>query len=156
MPLTVGIPRSIKLIEEALAGNHIIGLVAMRDPTIEEPVPGQVYEVGTVALVHRVMRTADGTLQVVVQGLERFQIDVWTTTEPYLRARVKLIPDTVVLDLETEALHRSLVQIAKEVAALMPNVPEGVGLVPHSSGVALRQPQWVRAQRAVLEPQAES
>ncbi len=127
MPLTVGIPRSIKLIEEALAGNHIIGLTAMRDPTIEEPVPGQIYEVGTVAVVHRVMRTADGTLQVVVQGLERFQIDVWTTTEPYLRARVKLIPDTVVLDLETEALHRSLVRIAKEVAALMPNVPEGVG-----------------------------
>ncbi|MCS7222485.1 MAG: endopeptidase La [Anaerolineae bacterium] len=126
MPLAVGIPRSVKLIEEALAGNRLIGLVAMKDPSIEEPMPGQVYEIGTVALIHRVIRTSDGTLQVVIQGLERFRIEVWTATEPYLKARIELIPDHVEDDLETEALHRSLVQIAKEVIALMPNVPEGV------------------------------
>jgi len=126
MPLAVGIPRSVKLVEEALAGHRLIGLLAMKDPSIEEPMPGQIYEVGTVALIHRVIRTSDGTLQVVIQGLERFKIDVWTATEPYLKARIKLIPDQVEDDLETEALHRSLLQIAKEVAALMPNVPEGV------------------------------
>ncbi len=126
MPLAVGIPRSVKLVEEALAGHRLIGLLAMKDPSIEEPMPGQIYEVGTVALIHRVIRTSDGTLQVVIQGLERFKIDAWTATEPYLKARIKLIPDRVEDDLETEALHRSLLQIAKEVAALMPNVPEGV------------------------------
>ncbi len=126
MPLAVGIPRSVKLVEEALAGNRLIGLVAMKDPSIEEPMPGQVYEVGTVALIHRVIRTSDGTLQVVIQGLERFKIDVWTETEPYLKARIQLAPDVVTDDLETEALHRALVELAKEVVSLMPNMPEGI------------------------------
>ncbi|MCD6290029.1 MAG: endopeptidase La, partial [Anaerolineae bacterium] len=126
MPLAVGIPRSVKLVEEALDGDRLIGLVAMKDPSIEEPMPGEVYEVGTVALIHKVIRTSDGTLQVVIQGLERFKIETWTGTEPYLKARVTLAPDQVAEDLETEALHRSLVQIAKEVMALMPNLPEGV------------------------------
>ncbi|GAB4563367.1 MAG: endopeptidase La [Anaerolineae bacterium] len=127
IPLAVGIPRSVKLVEEALGGNRLIGLVAMKDPSIEEPMPGEVYEVGTVALIHRVIRTADGTLQVVVQGLERFKIDTWTETQPYLKARITLIPDQVDDDVETEALARSLVQIAKDVMALMPNLPEGLG-----------------------------
>ena len=126
MPLAVGIPRSIKLVEEALAGNRLVGLVAMKDPSIEEPMPGQIYEVGTVALIHRVVRTSDGTLQVVIQGLERFKIETWTETEPYLKARIRLIPDQVEDDLETEALHRALVELAKEVVALMPNMPEGI------------------------------
>ncbi len=126
MPLAVGIPRSVKLVEDALAGNRLIGLVAMKDPSIEEPMPGEVYEVGTIALIHKVIHTSDGTLQVIIQGLERFKIDTWTETEPYLKARISLAPDQVSDDLETEALHRSLVQLAKEVMALMPNLPEGV------------------------------
>ncbi|NOZ28289.1 MAG: endopeptidase La [Chloroflexi bacterium] len=126
MPLAVGIPRSVKLVEDALAGNRLVGLVAMKDPSIEEPMPGEVYEVGTVALIHKVIHTSDGTLQVIIQGLERFKIDTWTETEPYLKARISLAPDQVSDDLETEALHRSLVQLAKEVMALMPNLPEGM------------------------------
>ncbi|HEY63786.1 MAG TPA: endopeptidase La [Caldilineae bacterium] len=127
MPLAVGIPRSVKLVEDALAGDRLIGLVAMKDPSIEEPMPGEIYEVGTVALIHKVIRTSDGTLQVVIQGLERFKIETWTETEPYLKARIVLAPDQVEDDVETEALRRSLTQIAKEVLALMPNLPEGVG-----------------------------
>ncbi|NOX61373.1 MAG: endopeptidase La [Chloroflexi bacterium] len=125
IPLAVGIPRSVKLIEEALEGGRIIGLVAMKDPTIEEPGPDQVYETGTVAVILRVVHTDDGALQVIVQGLERFRVEDWTATEPYLKARVALAPEHTEDDLESKALRQSLLEVALEVAALLPNIPEG-------------------------------
>lgn len=75
MPLAVGVPRSVKLIEDAQKGDRLIGLVSMKDPEIDEPVPGQTYESGTVARIERVMELPDKTLQVIVQGLERFRIE---------------------------------------------------------------------------------
>ncbi|GAB4407311.1 MAG: endopeptidase La [Anaerolineales bacterium] len=129
IPLAVGIPRSVRLVEDALAGNHLIGLMAMKDPEIEEPLPGQIYEVGTVAYIHRVIHSDDGNLQVIVQGLERIKINVWTATSPYLKARVSLAPDMVDLEsVETEALRRTLLQVAREVINLMPNLPKEVAL----------------------------
>ena len=84
LPLSVGIPRSVKLIKEALKGDHLIGLVATRDSSIEQPQPGEVYEIGTVAKIYSVVESPDHTLQVIVQGLERLQVDHWLETEPYL------------------------------------------------------------------------
>jgi len=128
IPLAVGIPRSVKLVEEALAGDRLIGLVAMKQPEIEEPTPDQIYSIGTVALIHRVIRTEEDSLQVIVQGLERFEIEEWTATEPYLKARTRLAPDKVEEGVEGEALQRSLVQAAKEVIKLIPELPKEVSL----------------------------
>ncbi len=125
MPLAVGIPRSIKLIEEAeRSGKRIIGLVAMKDPSIEVPGPDEVHQVGTVAVIHRVMKGQDDTLTVFIQGLERFRIESWTATEPYLKARVKLAPDKVEHSLLEEALRRSLIDVSTKLAAMMPQFPE--------------------------------
>ncbi len=123
LPLAVGVPRSVKLIEDAIQGDHLIGLVSMKYPEIEEPQPGQVYEVGTVAKVERVMRSPDKTLQVIVQGIERIKIDYWTADKPYLRARITPAPHVVERDLEMEALQRNLRDLAKEVVRLSPNMP---------------------------------
>src|SRR5215475_14601999 len=90
MPLAIGIARSIRLIEDALQGNRLIGLVGMPDAQIEEPMPGQMYDIGTMANIQNVSRTPDNNLQVVVQGVERFRIMEWIQTTPYLRARVSL------------------------------------------------------------------
>ncbi|MGQ9584668.1 MAG: endopeptidase La [Anaerolineae bacterium] len=128
IPLAVGIPRSVKLVEEALGRDRLIGLVAMKQPDIEEPMPDQIHSVGTVALIHRVLRTEDENLQVIVQGLERFKIEEWTETQPYLKARIRLTPDQIEEGLEVEALQRSLVQVAKEVIALMPDLPKEVSV----------------------------
>ena len=127
LPLVVGIPRSVKLIEDALQGNRLIGLISMKDGSIEEPLPGQVYEIGTVAMIHRVVRAPDNTLQVVVQGLERLKVEYWLGAEPYLRAHISLAPDMVPQDVELEALERSLRELAQEVIALSPNMPEDAG-----------------------------
>lgn len=125
IPLAVGIPRSVKLIEDAMAGARIIGLVAMKDPEIEEPGPDEIYDTGVIALIHKVMRTDDGGLQVIVQGLDRMRIEEWLPAEPYLRARVRRAPEIIEEDIEAEALRQSLLELSTEVAELLPNIPEG-------------------------------
>jgi ATP-dependent Lon protease len=124
MPLAVGIPRSIQLIEDAEKGDRLIGLVAMRDPSVETPGPTEIYNVGTVAIVHRVMRGDDGTLTVFIQGLERVQITEWVQEEPYLRARIQLVPDRVDNSAVEEALRRNLLDVAGRLVELIPQFPE--------------------------------
>jgi len=123
MPLAIGIPRSIRLVEDALQADRLIGLVGMPDATVEEPMPGQMYETGTMANIQNVSRTPDNTLQVVVQGIERFRITEWGQTTPYLRARITLATDIVESDVEFEALQGALRDLAQQVVALSPHVP---------------------------------
>jgi len=127
LPLSVGIARSIKLIEEALQGDKLIGLVSMKDPAIEEPKPGQVRETGTVAKIERVMRASDNSLQVVVQGLKRFRVDHWTAESPYLRAAIAPAPDLATGDVEEDALVRTTRELAQEVISLSPDLPKDAG-----------------------------
>jgi ATP-dependent Lon protease len=127
LPLSIGIPRSVKLVEDALQGERLIGLVPSRDGSIEEPEPHQVYEIGTVAMINRVSTGPSGGLNVVVQGLERFRVESWIQTTPYLRAKVSLAPDAIEPGVELDALVHSLRELAKEVVSLSPNLPDEVG-----------------------------
>ncbi len=124
MPLAVGIPRSVRLIEEVEKGNRLVGLLAMKDPSVEVPGPDEVHTTGTVAVIHRVMRGQDGSLTVFIQGLERFHVREWTQEDPYLKARVDLAPDTVEESVFEEALHRNLTEVAMELAELIPQFPD--------------------------------
>ncbi|MGA2762488.1 MAG: endopeptidase La [Spirochaetia bacterium] len=123
IPLTVGIPRSVKLIEDALKGNSLIGMIASRDPSVEEPAPDQVHTVGTVGRILRVVRAQDGTMQVVVQGLERIRVAHWLAPEPYMKARIEAAPEKEEPDLEQEGLVQGLRSIAQEVIDLSPTIP---------------------------------
>ncbi|MGB7918802.1 MAG: endopeptidase La [Desulfobacterales bacterium] len=127
MPLSVGIPRSVNLVNDALKGDRLVGLVGMKYPEIEEPLPGQTYEVGTIAKVEHVTRSADNSLQVIVQGIERFRIDYWMADKPYLKAHIAIAPDKIEKDLELDALQRSLRELAQQVVALSPKFPKEVG-----------------------------
>jgi ATP-dependent Lon protease len=128
LPLLVGVSRSVKLVEETVKKGGIIGLVASKDGSVEEPQPGQVYEVGTAVKIDRVTRGSGNTLEVVVRGLERFRIEYWLATDPYLKARVAVAPDTMEQGVEQDALMRSLRGLAKEVFALSTELPKEVGL----------------------------
>jgi len=127
VPIRVGQPRSIRLIDEAVTDNNIIGLVASRDPEIESPSPDEVFHVGTAAAVHRLAKAPDGTLTLIVQGLVRVQIEEFVQESPYLLARVKTIPETTDRTLETEALRRSLVEHFTHLIELSPTIPEEMG-----------------------------
>ena len=87
LPLPIGQQRSLQLVEDNLPENRIIALVTSRDENIDEPTPDQVHEIGTAAQVHRVLKTPDGTIRLLVQGLERVRIVEYVQEEPYLRAR---------------------------------------------------------------------
>ena len=126
LPLVIGIPRSVKLIEDAMEGNRLVGLVLSKDGSIDEPTPGQVHEVGTVAVITRVVKAPNNNLNVVVQGLERFRVDHWTETDPYLKAHITLAPEEVTPGVELDAMIHSLRDLSKEVVALMPNLPDEV------------------------------
>ncbi len=127
MPLVVGVRRSVKLIEDAMLDDRIIGLVASRDGDIEEPSPGQTYEVGTLAKIEGVVRESGDTQQIVVRGLQRFRIDHWLASEPYLRANAVSAPEFVTQDIELDALERSLRDVTKEIIELSPSLPKEVG-----------------------------
>jgi ATP-dependent Lon protease len=125
-PIVVGIPRSVRLVEEAVEGNRLIGLVAMHDPDIEEPGPSQVYDVGTVGLIHKVLKGSDENLQVIIQGIERFRIQEWIQEKPYLKAQIELAQEQVEESVEVEALRRSLLDLAHRLVSLTPQLPDEI------------------------------
>ena len=126
LPLTVGQPRSIRLVNDALVEQRVIALMASKDPEIDEPGPDQIYHVGTVVIVHRLRKAPDGTLLLFVQGVERIRITEFTQIEPYLRANVTVIPDLSKDSVEMEALVRNALELFRSLMELLPHVPEDV------------------------------
>ena len=123
VPLTVGQPRSVKLVDDAASGQRIIGLVASRNPVLETPGADDLYRVGTAAIVHRLFRAPDGTIRLLVQGLARFRVTEFVETEPYLRARIELAPETIETTLEVEALMRNISTQFQRLGELVPSMP---------------------------------
>jgi ATP-dependent Lon protease len=128
-PLTVGRPQSIRLVNDALQEDHrIIALVALKDPEVDQPGPEDVYRVGTAAVVHQLRRAPDGTLLIFVQSTERIRLTEFTDTEPYLRAAVEAIPETVEESVEMEALVRNALELFRNLVELLPHVSEEAAL----------------------------
>ncbi|HIC88588.1 MAG TPA: AAA family ATPase, partial [Anaerolineae bacterium] len=124
LPLTVGQPRSIRLIDQALVESRVIGLVTSKDPTIEEPAPDELYEIGTAALVHRMLKAPDGTVRLIIQGLERIRVDHYTQEKPYLRAHVTELPESTEESVEVEALTRNAQDLFRRLISLVPHLPD--------------------------------
>jgi len=92
IPLVIGQPRSIQLVDDIMRRERLLVLVGQRTDK-EQPDPDDLYRVGTAAIVHQLARLPDGKLRVVIQGLERVRLLDFVATEPYLVARVELAPD---------------------------------------------------------------
>jgi ATP-dependent Lon protease len=124
VPIRVGQPRSIRLIDDAVLGKRLIGLVASHDPELETPGPDDVYRIGTVAAVHRLFKSPDGTITLIMQGLMRIRVDEFIDESPYLTARVSIVPEKVERSSEIEALRRSIADGFQRLSELSPAVPE--------------------------------
>ncbi len=124
VPLTIGQIRSIKLVDEAsVTPGKLIGLVAARNPEIEEPGPADLYPVGTIATIHQLFRVPDNTIRLLVQGLARFRLGEFDQTDPYLKAHIEVIPETVETGLEIVALARSARDQFEQISGLTPSIP---------------------------------
>src|SRR5262249_31264509 len=103
-PLGVGKERSIQLIDDVTHnGTRLVGLVAQKDADVEIAGPEDCFGVGTVARIIRILRIPDGTVQIIVQGLERIVIVEYTSQQPFLKARCHLSPELVPDDIAIEA-----------------------------------------------------
>jgi ATP-dependent Lon protease len=124
VPINVGRPRSVRLVED-LAGleRAVVGIVSQRDAEIDEPRFQDLYEVGTVARVVKVLRLGPNNYSVVLHGLARFQIATQSMLEPYMRARVRRVPEDLERDVELDALGASLREGMRHLLSLMPNLP---------------------------------
>src|SRR5690606_30675023 len=123
VPLLVGQPRSIRLVDDVVGGDRLVALVASHNPDNEEPAPQEIYTIGTAAAVHRLFRAPDGTIRLLVQGLARIRVTEYTATEPYLSAKVEQIPETVEESIEVEALMRTIGDQFRRLSELVPSIP---------------------------------
>jgi ATP-dependent Lon protease len=124
VPLTIGQSRSIRLVDDVMAGDErLIALMTSRDPEIESPSPEDLYTIGTVAMVHRMFRAPDGTIRLVVQGLLRCRLVEFTQEEPYLKAVIEAAPEAVEEGLELEAMARNARDQFEHIADMVPSIP---------------------------------
>ncbi|HEX4010570.1 MAG TPA: endopeptidase La [Solirubrobacteraceae bacterium] len=124
IPLNIGQPRSIELINDALRGDRSIVLIAGRDPEVETPGPDELYDVGVLGTVARMVRLPDGTLRALIQGGSRVRVENWTQTEPYLVAEVADAPDRVRQSAELEALARNVQRTFSSIVGQVPYLPD--------------------------------
>ncbi len=122
-PIVVGQERSLRLVDDAMRGSRLIALVAQRSPQIEQAGPNDVYQVGTVARIHQLVRAPDGRVRMAVQGVERIRLLEFTATEPYLVARVMPLPEAVAPSLETEALRRAVLDLFRRLVTVVEQLP---------------------------------
>ena len=124
MPLAVGQERSIQLVNDVLGGNRMLVMVASKDPDNEEPGPDDLYRVGVVGVVARMLKVPDGTVRILVQCGQRVELGEFVATEPYLVARITEAPDEVVPSPELEALVRNVQGTFSRIIEELPYLPE--------------------------------
>jgi ATP-dependent Lon protease len=124
VPINVGRLRSVRLVEDLVGQERaVVGIVSQRDAEVDEPRFEDMYDIGTVARVVKVLRLGPSNYSVVLHGLARFQIVQRATLEPYMRARTRRIAEDLERDAELDALGASLREGTRHVLSLMPNLP---------------------------------
>jgi ATP-dependent Lon protease len=130
LPLNIGVTRSLKLVNWAVKEGSLIALITSKNPEVDEPSPDQLYDIGVLARIHRVMRSDrdSSTQQIIVQGIERIKVDDWVEGGQFLRARVSLRPDAVSAaeEAEIEAYRRRIMELSENIIEHLPQVPNEV------------------------------
>jgi ATP-dependent Lon protease len=127
-PLAVGQERSINLVNDVLGTNRMLVMVAARDPEQEEPGPDDLYGVGVVGAVARMVKIPDGSLRILVQGMQRVKVGPFVAEQPYMVARISEMPDVSKPSPELEALSRNVQRTFMEIVEQIPYLPEELQL----------------------------
>jgi ATP-dependent Lon protease len=127
-PLAIGQDRSVRLIDDVVAGDRLLALITAKNDSVESPTWDDIYEVGTVALVHKMIKVPDGTLRILVQGLDRIKLEHRLETDPYLLGEFSALPDVLIETPEVEALTRNVQGLFARIIGLAPYLPEELQL----------------------------
>ncbi|MFN8321188.1 MAG: endopeptidase La [Chitinophagales bacterium] len=135
LPITVGRDKSIMAVKEAYKSNKLIGVVGQVDASIEEPEFDDLFKIGTVAQIMRMIKMPDGSTTAIIQGRTRFLTQKLITSEPFIKAEIELLDDIIPMgDKEFDASMMSIKELAGNIIKLNPQIPSEAGIVLKNIG----------------------
>jgi len=128
IPLTIGRSKSFQLIRSIQNTTKMFGAVSQKEAEVEEPVPGDLYPIGTVAEILKVIEMPDNTISVIIQGKKRFEVDEFTSEDPFFKAKVNYIVETKAdkNDKNFQAIVSSLKDLSLKIVKLSAAIPHEV------------------------------
>src|SRR5437667_8302200 len=126
LPLAVAREASVALVNDAVKERKVIGVVTQRDPAVDDPVDSDLYRVGTLTHIHKMFKFPDGSLRLVVQGVQRFRLVQVHQYRPFLKASIELLPEpaTPEQNVEVRALAQSAQGLFQRVVELSPTLSD--------------------------------
>jgi len=122
-------PGTTQLIDDAMKNKRLLGLVALKEPDVENPTPEHLYSVGVLGTILQMKKVGDEDIHLLVQGMYRINILDYVQTEPYLKATVEVMQDEYTLDLEFEALTRSVREMFARAISLAGQLPDNLKIM---------------------------
>ncbi|MBL0232297.1 MAG: endopeptidase La [Chitinophagaceae bacterium] len=130
LPITVGRDKSIKAVQEAYKGDKLIGVVAQKDSSVEDPTVLDLEDIGTVAKVVKLIKMPDGGTTIIIQGKSRFKIDSILFDDPYFKAKIiRLEEDESPAEADFDAYVSNIKELATEIVKLSPNIPTEAAII---------------------------
>src|SRR5207245_530147 len=129
VPLLISRGASLKLVEECLAGDRMLGLAAQKNPEEEAPAPEGLYSRGTAGRILKMLKYPDQSVRILVQGLRRIEIAGFTQREPYFRARIRHLQDTFAPSKDLDAIQAHMVNQFAKFVSMIPYLPDELQVV---------------------------
>jgi len=130
IPITVGRDKSIKAVTDAYKADKLIGVVAQKDSTVEEPTVSDLEDIGTVAKIAKLIKMPDGGTTIIIQGRKRCKIEEVTADDPYFKAKIQVLTDEVLKDdADFDAMIGSIKDLAGQIINLSPNLPSEAAII---------------------------
>jgi ATP-dependent Lon protease len=130
LPITVGRDKSIKAVNDAYKADKLIGVIAQKDSTVEEPTVSDLEEIGTIAKIAKLIKMPDGGTTIIIQGKKRFKIEEITADDPYFKAKIKPLDEEVLKnDGDFDAMVGSIKDLASQIISISPNLPSEAAII---------------------------
>jgi ATP-dependent Lon protease len=130
LPITVGRDKSIKAVNDSYKTNKLIGVLAQKDSTIEDPEVKDLCSIGTIAKIVKLIKMPDGGTTIIIQGKKRFLLEEITTEDPYFKARVKLLDEDIIpTDEDFGAYVSNIKDVAGQIVSMSPNIPTEASII---------------------------
>lgn len=126
IPITVGRQKSIKVVKNAYKGNRLVGVLTQENPKIDDPTQKDLFRIGTAAKIVKMLVLPDGNTTIIIQGKSRFEVEEYTSEAPYMKAKVKYLPENFPkrLSKEVKAILQSVRDAANKIMSLNPEIPK--------------------------------
>ena len=134
MPISVGRRKTLNLLDDVVRDNKLITVVSQRNPADDDPSPTDMYRVGCVARILKVVKLTGNNVNLIIQGLVRVRVDRFTNTEPFVKAAITVLEESADQGVELDALVRSLINQFQKLVQASPNISSDLGEMVLSAG----------------------